>query len=88
MRVSRLRRPLSCEISGLGAIHYPNGLAGQAIPQAGGIAALADVFDALTSARPYKKAWKVEAAVIMIEEDRGKHFEPQLVAFSCVNSQV
>jgi putative two-component system response regulator len=59
---------------------YPNGLSGDAIPQAGRIAALADVFDALTSARPYKKAWTIEAAVNLIGENRGKHFDPQLVA--------
>jgi putative two-component system response regulator len=58
---------------------YPNGLAGEAIPQAGRIAALADVFDALTSARPYKKAWTVEAAADMIKANSGKHFEPALV---------
>jgi len=58
---------------------YPNGLAGEAIPQAGRIVALADVFDALTSVRPYKKAWTVEAAVAMITENCGKHFDPQLV---------
>ena len=40
---------------------YPNGLAGDAIPQSARITALADVFDALTSARPYKKAWTVES---------------------------
>ena len=58
---------------------YPNGLAGEAIPQAGRIAALADVFDALTSVRPYKKAWTVEAAVDYIKESSGKHFDPRLV---------
>lgn len=58
---------------------YPEGLAGEAIPQAGRIAALADVFDALTSERPYKKAWKVEDAVELIKENSGKHFDPQLV---------
>jgi len=58
---------------------YPNGLAGEAIPQSGRIAALADVFDALTSVRPYKKAWTVEAAVELIKENRGKHFDPELV---------
>lgn len=61
------------EISG-----YPNGLAGEAIPQAERIA-LADVFDALTSVRPYKKAWTVEAAAGLIRENRGKHFDPDLV---------
>lgn len=58
---------------------YPNGLLGTAIPQAGRIAALADVFDALTSVRPYKKAWTVEAAVDLIKENSGKHFDPDLV---------
>lgn len=58
---------------------YPNGLAGEAIPQAGRIVALADVFDALTSVRPYKKAWTVEAAVQLIRDNRGRHFDPDLV---------
>ncbi len=58
---------------------YPNGLSGNAIPQAGRIAALADVFDALTSVRPYKKAWTIEAAVAMIKENSGRHFDPELV---------
>ncbi|MBA3033859.1 MAG: response regulator [Gammaproteobacteria bacterium] len=58
---------------------YPNGLAGADIPQAGRIAALADVFDALTSLRPYKKAWPVAAAVDLIKENSGSHFDPDLV---------
>lgn len=58
---------------------YPEGLAGEAIPEAGRIAALADVFDALTSRRPYKKAWAVDKAVDLIKENRGKHFDPALV---------
>jgi putative two-component system response regulator len=58
---------------------YPNGLSGESIPMAGRIAALADVFDALTSSRPYKKAWTIEAAVELISENRGKHFDPALV---------
>ena len=58
---------------------YPNGLSGEDIPIAGRIAALADVFDALTSVRPYKKAWTVTAAVDLIKENRGQHFDPQLV---------
>ncbi len=59
---------------------YPQGLAGAAIPQAGRICALADVFDALTSQRPYKKAWTVDAALALIESESGKHFDPELVA--------
>lgn len=58
---------------------YPNGLAGEAIPQAGRIAALADVFDALTSERPYKKAWTVDEALELIRANRGVHFDPALV---------
>lgn len=58
---------------------YPYGLIGEAIPISGRIAALADVFDALTSTRPYKKAWSVEAAVDLIKESSGSHFDPDLV---------
>lgn len=58
---------------------YPQGLAGDAIPLVGRIVAVADVFDALTSERPYKKAWDVEAAVSYLRENRGKHFDPQCV---------
>lgn len=58
---------------------YPNGLAGEAIPLTGRIAALADVFDALTSERPYKRAWSVEAALTLIRENSGVHFDPILV---------
>lgn len=58
---------------------YPNGLAGEAIPMAGRIAAIADVFDALTSERPYKKPWTVEAAVELIRTQRGQHFAPEVV---------
>lgn len=58
---------------------YPNGLAGEAIPLAGRIVAVADVFDALTSARPYKAAWPLDKAVAYLEEQRGQHFEAGLV---------
>jgi putative two-component system response regulator len=58
---------------------YPNGLRGDAIPLAGRIVAVADVFDALTSVRPYKKAWSVEQACGYLREQRGVHFDPQLV---------
>lgn len=58
---------------------YPNGLAGEAIPFVGRVTALADVFDALTSVRPYKKAWPVEKAVNLIKEESGQHFDPALV---------
>ncbi|MDH5437064.1 MAG: response regulator, partial [Gammaproteobacteria bacterium] len=58
---------------------YPNGLAGDAIPFVGRVTALADVFDALTSVRPYKKAWTVDKAVDLIMDERGQHFDPALV---------
>ena len=58
---------------------YPEGLKGQAIPLFGRIVAVADVFDALTSERPYKKAWSLEDARRMLEEGRGKHFDPVCV---------
>ncbi|KPQ03030.1 HD domain-containing phosphohydrolase [Marinobacter sp. HL-58] len=57
---------------------YPAGLSGKDIPLSGRIAALADVFDALTSERPYKRAWKLEDAVALIRDNRGKHFDPEL----------
>ena len=58
---------------------YPHGLRGEQIPFAGRIVAVADVFDALTSVRPYKPAWTVEAAVEYLEQQKGQHFEPVLV---------
>jgi len=58
---------------------YPNRLAGEAIPLAGRIVAIADVFDALTSVRPYKEAWTVEAAVQLLEQQKGRHFDARLV---------
>jgi len=58
---------------------YPKGLVGEAIPLVGRITALADVFDALTSKRPYKHAWPVEKAVDLIKEESGQHFDPVLV---------
>ena len=58
---------------------YPNGLAGENIPLEGRICALCDVFDALTSERPYKKAWPIEKALELIKAESGHHFDPQLV---------
>jgi putative two-component system response regulator len=58
---------------------YPAGLAGEAIPLEARIVAIADVFDALTSVRPYKPAWPIERAVALLQEQRGKHFDPALV---------
>ncbi len=56
---------------------YPKGLIGDAIPLSGRIVAVADVFDALTSVRPYKKAWPLEDARKYIAENSGKHFCPE-----------
>ena len=58
---------------------YPNGLSGEDIPLEGRIVAIADVFDALTSVRPYKAAWSVEDAVKLLQEESARHFDPQLV---------
>lgn len=58
---------------------YPNRLKGEDIPICGRICAIADVFDALTSIRPYKEAWPVEKAVELLKSERGLHFQPELV---------
>jgi putative two-component system response regulator len=58
---------------------YPDGLAGERIPLWGRICAVSDVFDALTSERPYKPAFSNEEAVRILRKDRGSHFDPMLV---------
>ncbi|PHR30529.1 MAG: hypothetical protein COA36_00545 [Desulfotalea sp.] len=58
---------------------YPRGLAGEEIPLFGRISALADVFDALTSKRPYKNAWPVDEAITFIKENSGSHFDTKVV---------
>lgn len=58
---------------------YPLGLAGTDIPIFSRIVAVADVFDALTSERPYKKAWSLEDAVDFLVAGSGKHFDPKCV---------
>jgi putative two-component system response regulator len=58
---------------------YPRGLSGEAIAQSGRIVAVADVFDALTSTRPYKKAWAVDDAVAYLRDNAGSHFDPEVV---------
>jgi HD-GYP domain-containing protein (c-di-GMP phosphodiesterase class II) len=58
---------------------YPRGLKGEQIPQAARIFAVVDVFDALTSDRPYRKAWPKEMALQYIQDERGKSFDPRVV---------
>jgi putative nucleotidyltransferase with HDIG domain len=58
---------------------YPDGLAGTEIPLAARIFAVCDVYDALISERPYKKAWTDEEAVMEIERESGRHFDPGVV---------
>ncbi|MDC3190728.1 two-component system response regulator [Pseudoalteromonas elyakovii] len=58
---------------------YPYGLKGEEISIEGRIVTIADVFDALTSKRPYKKAWSVEEALDLLKDEAGKHFDPQLI---------
>ncbi len=59
---------------------YPGGLAGDDIPLFARIVAVADVFDALTSERPYKSAWDIDKALAFLHDGAGKHFDPRCVA--------
>jgi putative two-component system response regulator len=68
---------------------YPNGLAGEAIPDTARVVAIADVFDALTTRRPYKNPWPVEEAFKTLETDAGSHFDPQMVdAFMTIRDEI
>jgi putative two-component system response regulator len=58
---------------------YPRGVAGDAIPLPARIVALADVFDALSSDRPYRPAWPRERVLAEIAAGRGSHFDPAVV---------
>src|SRR5262245_57986020 len=66
---------------------YPYGLRGEEIPLCGRIVALADVYDALTTARVYKPAFSHETAKNIILEGRGKHFDPEIVDTFLANEQ-
>jgi len=57
---------------------YPGKLAGNDIPLVGRNIANADIFDALTSERPYKDAWSVDKAIDSMRGEKGKHFNPKL----------
>jgi putative two-component system response regulator len=68
---------------------YPNSLKGIDIPIAGRITAIADVFDALTSKRPYKEPFSVEDSLVIIGEGRGSHFDPDVVdAFFAIQNEI
>ena len=58
---------------------YPRGLAGQDIPEMARIVAIADVFDALTTKRPYKEVWPLDQVMRTLQDSAGSHFEPRLV---------
>lgn len=58
---------------------YPYGLRGHEIPLEGRIVAISDVFDALTSTRPYKEAWDVNRAIDLLKEESGRQFDPELI---------
>ncbi len=62
---------------------YPRGLKGEQIPLAARIFSVIDVWDALTSDRPYRKAWPKEKTIEHIKEGSGKHFDPQIVDIFC-----
>ena len=55
---------------------YPRGLKGEQIPLEGRITAVADVFDALSTKRPYKPAYPFDKCIAIMEDERGKHFDP------------
>ncbi len=68
---------------------YPRGIKGAETPIAGRIVALADVFDALTSERPYKKPWPLEKALSIIAEGKGTHFDPDAAdAFLSIQDEI
>lgn len=79
--VLRLAREIAmCHHERWNGTGYPQGLVGESIPMGARITAVADVFDALTHARPYKDAWPVGWAIQTIQEESGQHFEPALVS--------
>ncbi len=68
---------------------YPQGLKGEEIPLSGRIVAVADVFDALISERPYKKPYRFEEAITMIKAEEGTHFDPTVTeAFVSAKKQI
>lgn len=59
---------------------YPRGMKGEEIPMTGRIAAIADVFDALVSPRPYKQPWTTAEAIALLQREAGRQFDPEIVA--------
>lgn len=70
---------VGCHHENVDGTGYPNGLSGNAVPLEGRIVSVADVFDALTSKRPYKEAWTNEAAAAFLREQAGRKFDPACV---------
>lgn len=58
---------------------YPEGKVAEEIPLSARIVAIADVFDALTSRRPYKQSWSFEEAIVLLKEEKNSHFDPKLI---------
>ncbi len=86
-RIIQQARSLQREIPGVRHHHerldgtgYPDGLQGDAIPMDARVIAVADVFDALTSARPYREAWSVERALEIIDQEAGAKLDLRCVA--------
>ena len=86
-QIIRRVRSLQAELSGVRSHHerldgsgYPDGLRGAAIPLQARIIAVADVFDALTSHRPYRTAWPAERALAIIDQEAGSKLDPSCVA--------
>jgi len=70
-------------------VDIPKTLKGSEIPLARRVTAIADVFDALTSKRPYKEAFLLESAFAIIKEGKGSHFDPEVVdAFFAVEDEI
>jgi putative two-component system response regulator len=67
---------------------YPSGLVGEEIPQVARLVSVCDVFDALTSVRPYKEAWPLEDALVEIKRGRGSHFDPAMVDLFFENQEI
>jgi putative two-component system response regulator len=79
------KRVASCHHEKWDGTGYPHRLVGTDIPLEARIVAVADVFDALTSVRPYKPAWEIDRAVALLQEQSGRHFDPEVVRHFLAN---